>query len=206
MKIKRVLLAAILVLPLLAGGTAFAQMHEGDGDQPVSSQTTATTDTPAARAERIKARKSKVTERLTLLKQNQVKLACRAASVKIKAAHAHIDNFGTKRAKVYSGLVTRLEGLSPKLKAAGVDTKQYDEQVAALKIKTTHFQSSFTGLKQVAKDIEAMDCTADPEGFMATLKEAREARMIAVKEGQEIRDYLRYIQGHICRDQNPATS
>ncbi|HTE22613.1 MAG TPA: hypothetical protein VK674_06255 [Candidatus Limnocylindria bacterium] len=191
MKIKSLLLSAVLILPLLMGGVVAAQAHE-DGDQSVSNQTT-TTDTgmKKTREERITARKAQVKERLTQIQQNRVKLVCRAANGKIKAAHARIGSFEAKRTKVYSGLVTRLEGLSAKLKAAGVDTTQYDQQVAILKTKAAAFDSALADLKQAAEDLETMDCTADPEGFMATLKEAHELRMDVIKKGQDFRNYLR---------------
>ena len=190
MKIKKLLLCALLILPLIGNGMVFAD----EGDHSTTSDQT-TIDTTATkektREERVTERKTKTTERLTQVKQNQVKLRCKAANGLIKSAQSRIGSFEAKRTHVYSGLVTRLQELSPKFKAAGVDVTKYDEQVATLKTKADAYDADITALKTSVDDLAGMDCAADPEGFMATLMEAKELRTSVIAKGKDFRAYLK---------------
>jgi hypothetical protein len=182
----------VLILPLVGGGAVYAQHDDQmNGDEPTSNQTTTNTATTKTREQRIKERKDKVTERLTAAKERQVKLRCKAANGLIKSASRRIGSFEAKRTKVYAGVVSRLEGLSPKLKAAGVDTAAFDEQVATLKTKAEAYEMALAELKTAVEDLGDMDCTSDPAGFMATLEEAHKLRMDVIEKGQDFKNYLK---------------
>jgi hypothetical protein len=192
MKIKtsvKLLLAAFMVLPLVLSVPVFAQRD--DMDEPVSNQTTTDQGAQKTREQRIMERKDKLERRLTQVEQNVVKTRCRAANGLIKASQARLSSFVAKRTRVYSGLVERLESLSSRLQAAGVDTKTYDEQVGVLKGKAEAYGESVTTLQQAVDDLATMDCTADPEGFVASLQEAIRMREDVIAKGQDFRTYLK---------------
>lgn len=182
MKFKKLLILTVLVLPLVAGQAAFAQVPDDGVEMGAAGD---------SREQRVKTRKDKVERRLTQSEQTTVKTRCSAAAGLVKANQSRIKSFAARRTKVYSGLVTRFEELSPKLKAAGVDTMTYDEQVATLKSKSDAYSDSIEALQQAIDDLVSMDCAADPEGFVVTLKEAARLREDVIEKGRDFRAYLK---------------
>jgi hypothetical protein len=191
MKIKKLLVCAVLILPLVWGGTVYAQHDEQmDSDKPTSNQAT-DTSAKKTREQRVQERKEKVKERLSVAKERQVKLRCKAANGLIKSASKRIGSFEAKRKNVYGGAATRLQELSPKLQAAGIDTATFDEQVAILKTKAEAYNTALAGLKTAVEDLGDMDCAADPQGFMATLMDVKEHREDVIAKGLDFRSYLK---------------
>lgn len=186
----KLLLAIVLLLSPAVAVPVFAQ-EGADSDTSVSNQTTTDTDSEKTREQRIQQRKDKLERRLTQAQLTTVRRRCEAAAGLVKANQARIKSFTVKRTQVYGGLVERLEALSPKLQAAGVDTTAYDEQVEELKSKAEAYETAIDSLQHAVDDLVDMDCTADPEGFVATQQEAIRLRTDVIAKGQDFRTYLK---------------
>lgn len=187
--IKRIS-SGLLLTPLVVTSIASAQSSQSQQAEPGRPSVAATVN-ETTREERVKARKEKLERRLTQFEQNIVKTRCSAVTGAVNAAQARTKSFEAKRTQVYSRLATRLEELSPKLQAAGADTTAYDDQVAELRTKVEAFDTEIATLTQAITDLKEMDCEADPEGFVATIKAAVTQRQTVIEKGREIRAYLK---------------
>lgn len=191
MKIHKLVLGLLLV-PLLVFGNVAAQT-ETDPDTSTSDTDTTTTDRTDAAGNletRLERRKARLEARLDEAQKLRLQAVCRGAQGKLKSVEARVKGIQTRRTTVYGNLLERLENLSTKLKAADVDTAEYDKQVAELSAMIAAFSEHLEGYTQAVSDMVAMDCEADPEAFHASLQAARDLRSDLIKEAQSIRKYL----------------
>lgn len=187
----KLLFGTLLVVPLLAFGSVAA--HEGD-------DTTTQTDTSTNEVktgnegltlqERLDKYKAAVQKRLDNAEKARLKLRCKASQGHVSSLEGRIKGLETSRQHVYENTTSRLTSLSDKLKAKGVDTTEYDTQIAELKTKIETFNTDLAKYHEAVSDLSQMDCTADPDAFKAALETARTLRSQVVDDGQAIRDYL----------------
>src|SRR5688500_5233862 len=187
---SKLLLMVAFVLPFLGLSSSMVSAVEGHGmDTPISSDQQTTTK--KTREERLAERKAEVTQRLTQIQEVMVKGRCKAVSVIITNARSRITKFEEKRPPMYSTLVVKLERLGEKLKAADIDTATYDQQVSELETLVNDFAAEMDALKLAADDLAGMDCSADPQGFVATIKDAVNLRKSVIEKGREIRMHIK---------------
>lgn len=186
----RLLLAAVLFIPVLAlSFTVMAHAEEGaDAEETVSSQTAE--EKKKLLEERLAERKAALEQKLTAAQETRLKARCKSAQGLLKAAEVRIKGVETRRMNAYEKLTNRLNELSTKLKDQGVDTTELDAQLTELQTKVDAFKEQITEYKQSVSDLAAMDCTADPEAFKASLEAARTARAEAVDAAKAIHDYV----------------
>lgn len=189
MKIHKLILGLMLV-PLLVFGTVSAQT---DPDTSTNDTDTSTTDSAKAKEElqaRLEKRKARRQSRLDAARELRLKTVCQGVQGKLQAVEARVQGVQRRRTTVYTSLLERLENLGERLKLAGVDTTEYDKQVAELSTKVNTFSQHLEEYSQAVSDMVGMDCAADPEAFQASLEAARTARAELIKEAKEIRTYL----------------
>lgn len=144
----------------------------------------------SAQADRVKERKAKTQKRFSFVEQKLIKQKCQNAQ-KETIDSPKVNNFVQRRTQSHEQLVAKLEKLSSNMKASGVDTTRYDEQVSVLKQKVNEYVAELFASRQAFFDLKSMSCTTDPEGFAATLLEARKLRLSFIEKGKEIRLYLK---------------
>jgi len=180
----QILGATLLVVPLVFADVVSAMEDMPSTTTPESSQQTTT-------EERVKARREAAKQKLTDMQATMIKNRCKQANTIIANAQRRIATFQTNRDDRYTKLVDKLDDFSARLKAAGIDTTEYDAQVKALDVLAQQFHTDVTQLKQAVDDLHDMDCTTDPAGFVATVKAAVELRQDVIAKGREFRTKLR---------------
>lgn len=186
MKIYKLILG-FMVVPLLVFGAVSVQAQTNP-DTPASHTDTSAADDSLQ--DRVEKRKARQETRLDAVRERRLKTVCRGAQGRLRAAEARVQGVQRRRTTVYTNLLERLENLSESLKLAGVDTTEYDKQVAELSSKISTFSQHLEEYTQSVSDMVDVDCVADPEAFQASLEAARTSRAELIKEAKEIRTYL----------------
>lgn len=182
-------LVAVFAVPLVLQAPVFAR--DGEDHKETTTKTETTSNDKKSRDSRIADWKKKYRLMLSEKQKTTIKSRCKAANIIVSNTGKRISSFEKKRPAQYTKLHNRLEALVPKLKAEGVDTKTLESQLAELKIRIATFNTDIAAYKQAVADLAAMDCAADGEGFVATVKQAIELRKAVVQSGRNIRQYLK---------------
>lgn len=182
--------AALALVFSWAPGIAFAV--DGETDQTTQTTTTSTNDEKAAveLRTRLEKRKADLKTKLTNAQKTALKNKCKAAQGRVSSVGGRAKGILTSRTKVHENLVARLENLSEKLEAKQVDTAEFNDMIAELKAKIATFQTDYAIYQQTLVDLEAMDCTTDPDGFKASLDAARLNLQTVNNDAKAIRAYL----------------
>lgn len=167
-----------MILPLLWVTTAWAQTTTTDASK------------DAELSKRLTERKNNMQAKLTSFQQQTVKLRCEAAQGKIKVVQGRLNGKAAERLPRYTNALEKLRTLSAKLKAGGVDTTALNAQIKELETLVKTYQDGYTEFKQQIDDLVAMDCKADPDGFKATLLEARAKRTTVVQTANDIQTFM----------------
>ncbi len=149
------------------------------------------TDYMAKLEERIAARKSAQTAKLTTAKQNRIKTRCKAGQDLVNKVSETASETKTNRYAIYDKVIGHATKLSDRLKENDQDTIKLDESITELTALVDQFKKDLLDLRQTGQDIVAMDCAADPSGFAASLESLRTARNALVTNSEAIRAYVK---------------
>lgn len=168
----------ITVAPVLAIEDS---SNSGNTDQETTLQQTTVEDTATdniaeGRADRLKAYQEKVTEKLTEAKSKRITQRCKSAQGKITSLRARVKNIVANRKKVYQEVGEKLGSLLLKFQAAGLDTTTLETAISDIKTNLVDLNSDMESYDTLLSDLEAMDCTADPDAFSNALINAREVQ------------------------------
>lgn len=141
--------------------------------------------------ERVTERKAARQIQLDQAGMQNIQAKCEAAQTRLQHLSDRLSGVGSRKQRVYDNLMERLNGLSPKLAAAGLDASDYDQTIQELQVKVDALYSTSDDLKLAVSDMADMDCANDPVGFQATLETARTTRTEAAQSAQEVQDYLK---------------
>lgn len=200
-RIIAVALASVLSLPVISTVTVVAHAEDTSTTSSNSSTTTSTettttkTTTEIAEdaksiADRIAQRKAELKAKLTATEKTRLKAKCKASQGTLGTEKGRVKGLETSRSEVYKNLLARLNNLSEKLKAKGVDTTALNNDITALKTKIDTFNTDLAAYKQAVSDIAGMDCASDPDGFKASLEAARTALKKVNDDAAAVRTYL----------------
>ena len=173
-RITKTVFIGVVLLPLVLVGTVFSQEQSEESD----------------RQQRINERKEALQIQLNEVAQRRVRARCRASQAQLRRVELRVAGVSARRERIYNTLTERLASLSEKLQVQGIDTTEYDEQINELNAKIEAFYLNLAQYETVVSDLASMDCAADPEGYRASLEEARTLRARSVQTAQEIRTYL----------------
>lgn len=123
---------------------------------------------------RIEQRKERLQERLTALQQARIQQRCQIAQKRIAAAREIASDFSQKNDKKIDALLDRLNNLSERQKNKGADTAVLQAVLDNLIAKSEAVKTAYDSYISALDDAAALDCQADPEGFMASLDDARD--------------------------------
>lgn len=183
-RIMPLLVSALVLISVLVPVVATAR----ESDTATSSDAEAKKTTIQ---ERIQKRNAAMEKKLTQAQLTMVKNRCAMAKGMITSVQARTKTFKSSRVERYETAVTKLSALSAKLKAAGIDTTAFDTQVAEAKKRAETFEAAVETFKQSVDDLAAMDCAADPEGFVATIRSGVDERKAVLEAGRSFRTYIR---------------
>ena len=140
---------------------------------------------------RLKQRKEAVTENLTFIKQKRIQKGCVASQALINKVSEKASATKTSRDQIYDNMTKNAEKLRDRLKENGQDTTTLDKNLEELHALIDSFKTDLKEMRQVAQDLSAMDCGADPAGFISSLQVLREARDKVVTDSQVIKNYVK---------------
>lgn len=185
-----VTLGISLLVPAAIVSTVAAQEQTTTTKPQVAQTTTVPTEAQKkAMQDRIQQRKDAQKLKLTTAQQKRLKDRCKNAQGKIVSEQAKTNGIETSRTKIYTDTVSRLTTLETKLAAQGLDTAALKTAITTLKTQIATFNTDLAAYKDAVSDLAAMDCTADPTGFKASLEATRTARKKVREDANAIRAY-----------------
>lgn len=204
MKKFQLLLTFILVAPIFAAGPIALAEAGSSTTSSTPSSPAATTSNPdkdflklvetekskGTQADRVKGRVSELKVKLTAAETLRLKTKCVTAQGLVKSLDTRLDNGVTARSKAYDELLSHLDALIVKFKAAKVSTDDLEAQRAVLKTKVDTFKTDLVKYKIALSDTQGLGCVADPSGFKASLLAARTSRATVAADALAIRTYV----------------
>lgn len=147
-------------------------------------------DKKDTKEQRIKSRVAEFKIKLTVAEIAKLKTKCVGAQAVLKTVETRVDNGVTARSNAYDELLSHLDSIIKKLKAANVSTTQLEEERTVLKNKIDAFKADLAKYKVALADTRAMGCAADPSAFKASLEATRAARKKVADDAAAIRSYV----------------
>ena len=172
------ILSVLIAVPVLAD----------DATASTTNNQTQTTQTDSQK--RIAKREAALKIKLTTIEQKRLQLRCKSAQGTIRSLQAKASTLGTSRTQLYSDLVTKLNTLQAKLDSKKADTTDLKSEITSLQTKIDSFKADITTYTEAVSDLSSMDCVADPNGFKASLEEARSDLIKTRTDAVGIRSYV----------------
>jgi hypothetical protein len=172
-----VLMLAILTTPLtvMAQEDVTTTNEDTTVVQPLSEDVTAESR-ETKRNERIEALKQKAKDRLSQTEEKRIQNKCRSAQVIVDKLQTRLNTVVEKRREKYTSLTSKLNELTVKLQASGVDTTELETAIAELDITISTAIVSIETYNTNLSDLAVLECESNPEGFKLMLSEARKNR------------------------------
>lgn len=168
--------------------TLEASMDATDTEQKVLSE-----EEKAQMAERVKSRISKYKVSLKWSERKELSERCTPAQNKISALQKKISAAKTDRPQTYGAFVDKLTTISEKIQAQGLDTTELDAATETLGTLIEDFKTEIAAYEAIVVDLVESDCAADPNGFQATLEDARTQLAVVRDAAAAIRDHVKNV-------------
>lgn len=186
-------LALLLTLTPVVATAQGNRTNDTVDDETLQTTTIAEEDTLSesdARKARLDERKAAFKTRIDTAKQARIKNRCKSSQGKLSSIGGRIKGFETSRTQVHANLVDRLTKLNDRLKNANVETGSLETEITQLNVLIESFKSNLRTYELSVSDLAAMDCSADPVSFQASLEAARNNRTTAAESAKAVRTYL----------------
>lgn len=194
---KKAIVGLLAILPLLAFSTAIAQEREipESSDEVHHGQTVPAspgrdTGDDTTLEQRVNRRKNALQIQLSEAERLHIQTRCQTTQAHLGRLHRRIVGVTVIQEQRYDGLMSKLAELVPRLQAAGIDTAAFEQQVNELQTKISAFYAAPDEFAVAVHDLATMDCAADPDGYKASLEEARTLRVKVLDAGHTIRTHL----------------
>lgn len=135
--------------------------------------TTGTSDTAAGLNSRLEDRRNRLKTKLTNVETARVKASCASAQAKIQALTQKVATNNQAYQARYDTFGKQLTTLQQAQKNAGSNTVALDTQINTLTQKYQTYKVSADQVLLSLNDTKLVDCTTDPNGFKATVIDAR---------------------------------
>lgn len=185
----RLMLVAALVLPLTLTAVAAADTQTSTSGNTNSGITPKTGTEGLSLQQRLDKRKAEIKAKLNAADKTKVTTRCKAAQAKLTAVESRAKTVETSRFNPYATALKHQQELVVKLKAKGLDTTTYEQQLTVLAAKVQTYADDLATYKESVKDTAELDCVADPDAFKASLETSRTLRAKVVADGKDIRSY-----------------
>lgn len=180
-------IAGAFAVPVLLLGIVTAQEAAPD----------ATTQTETRQQAQGTTLQQRLDERKNRLKPTLDNPELAAIAQRCKPAQPLLKKLGDKvranvpqRQRAYEEVDRRLVSLIEKLEVSGIDTATLKQQQGELNGKITAYKADAAKYHETLDDLTAMDCTADPVAFKASLDDARRLREDLSRQIADIRTYV----------------
>lgn len=170
-------------------------------EEPVeSTETTTIEDKSTGRSERLESYKAKVSAKLADAQAKRIAGRCKSAQNKLSAYRKSASVVAQNRTRVYAGVVEKLDTLLAKMQKAELNTQTLETARDDMQADLVILKASFDNYDTALADVEAMDCTVDPDAFIAALSEARNLRTGLKTQVQEFRQFAVVQMKEILQD------
>ncbi len=126
--------------------------------------------------------------KLSQVEAQRLVARCQAAQGRLSVVVARLDVSGQRRNITYQKTIDLLITLADGMKRSGLDATVVSENISNMQQTLLRFNTSFGNYRALLQEAIDLDCVATPEGFRATLEEARAARRKVVTESQNFHD------------------
>lgn len=183
-KTKTIVSTVLALVLLLITPMAVAATTTPDASSSSAPKTTKTL------ADRIAARKTAFTTKLSDAEQAALKIKCKPAQTKtIQLVASHTKQVKDRQDR-YNEIVEKFEAIIGKLEVANFDTKDLAAKSVELQQYIDTFNKDIIEYKAALADVNEVDCIVDPVGYRASLEAARQARVVVAKDAAVIRSYI----------------
>lgn len=162
-----------------------------------SAQTTANTTNLQ---KRIEERKTKFREALTDAQKTRLKNRCKAAQTKVANTQKIAEKHYADNDKKIESLLSKLNESISKQKESGADVTSLEKATADVSAKDQATKAAYSVYLSALVDTSDIDCHADPEGFKASLVDAREQFLLLKMARQELRKSLKNVLLPVLRE------
>lgn len=188
---KRFSHIGLSILMILSFFTPAVALAEETTTNQTTTKPTLSAEEQKALQERMAKRKADLKTRLAASEKTRIQAKCIAAQTPLSTVKGHVVSMEKSRVNVYAGVLDKFTSLSEKLKNKGVDTTEFDADIATLKTKVDTLNTDMAAYKQAVSDLVAMDCKTDPEGFKASLETARASLLKLKTDSEAIKAYVK---------------
>lgn len=189
LKLKRIYL--LIAIAALVSALLFISRTEAATAPPVN------TPPGSTLSQRISQRKGE--RKISLDKVNTIRVQsqCTRSQGVLRALSNDYTDMADARDKVYWGIDAKLWIIIGSLKLIGKDTFKLEQQKLAYDKQVRKFDNAAAQFKQTVSDITAMNCQADPNGFMSLIETAR-------LYNAEIRQSFKDIKNQLVNNVSPV--
>lgn len=142
------------------------------------------------REKRLEEYKGKTKNRISIAEQNRIRSVCVASQVKIKALTSRVNNFSSRRTKVYEEIKNKTTDFVDELKLTTADTTKLDAAIIELTTMSGKFSQDLDIYQITLTDLYQMDCSKDPVAFKSAVDVARTERNNLNTQSNEIKTFV----------------
>jgi len=189
MKKYFVSLALVFAAVIALAVPVFAQEDAQQDAEPSMGQTESA---PAQTIEERQAkRRERITSTLTRKESEKLTARCKAAQVITANVTNRVEKVAETRVNKYNQLTSKLQSLSGRVAANGVDTTNLDAEIQEAQVLIDDFVALMEDHKMAIEDTSQIDCQADPSGFKLALEDARAQRKELKTAATAIKDQIK---------------
>lgn len=150
------------------------------------------TDAPAGSTtdQRVEFRKKEQKVSLDSKEQVRIKSRCAKTQSKIRDIQTATGPVVKSRENVYKKIEGKLLVAIGQLKIGDQDTFKIEQQKAEYTKQVAALENSMSQYKQTLDDIVSMNCQADPVGFVALVKTARQYHDLIRQQSANLKKYV----------------
>lgn len=177
------LVLVVLALSLTVGGASWVSAHTANSPlitlpDPEESTTL---------SQRVAQRKNTASLKLTDSQIQNIAGRCAAAQTRLKNVQTKDKSIADNRHQTYEGVATQLDAIINRLQNQNVDTAQLKTAQAKFNNAINKYLADALSYKTAIDDAVLVKCAADPQGFEATLQEARKLRVQLAKDSEQVK-------------------
>lgn len=143
------------------------------------------------REKRISERISRVKPKLTDEQKQAYKISCKGAQTKVAVHLKNAEKFSENHDKKFDEMIDRIDKLAIRLETAGRDVSSVKTALAKAADSNKKIQTAYSSYILALSDTSQVDCQVDPEGFRASIDEAKQEFAQLIKLRVEVRQLIK---------------
>jgi chromosome segregation ATPase len=184
-----------VVVTTAVAGVSFA-LESSSTASPTAVKTTETTAPASTESKtelntRVKERQTRLKTKLNNTETNRIKGQCTSAQAKFNGINKKVTDDNLPYDGKITAYIKRLETIQQKLQAGGKSNAELSAAIATLNQKYQAYKASYSQLNLSLSDLKSVDCKASPDGFKATLVDARTQANTVKAQRKELNSYIK---------------